>query len=139
MRISDWSSDVCSSDLLSDSYSEGGGTNWALTWTSYLTDNLSMKLMHGRTERTSVSGSPNDVDCNYVSAGGGVVDAGVPLGCTNNLSVYDRTDEREQTRADFEWLLGDHLLRFGYDARSEERRVGKEGVSTCRYRGSRYH
>src|SRR3546814_5384638 len=85
MRISDWSSDVCSSDLLSNSYSEGGGTNWALTWTSYLTDNLSMKLMHGRTERTSVSGSPNDVDCNYVSAGGGVVDAGVPLGCTNTI------------------------------------------------------
>lgn len=101
---------------LSDSYSEGGGDNWALTWTSYLTDNLSMKLMHGRTERTSVSGSPNDVDCNYVSAGGGVPDAGVPLGCTNNLSIYDRTDEREQTRADFEWMLGDHLLRFGYDA-----------------------
>src|SRR3546814_5505067 len=101
---------------LSDSYYEGGGTNLALTWTSYLTDNLSMKLMHGRTERTSVSGSPNDVDCNYVSAGGGVVDAGVPLGCTNNLSVYDRTDEREQTRADFERLLGDHMLRFGYDA-----------------------
>src|SRR3546814_11680581 len=75
-----------------------------------------MKLMHGRTERTSVSGSPNDVDCNYVSAGGGVVDAGVPLGCTNNMSVYDRTDEREQTRAEFERLLGDHLLRFGYDA-----------------------
>src|SRR3546814_7871201 len=64
---------------LSDSYYEGGGTNLALTWTSYLTDNLSMKLMHGRTERTSVSGSPNDMDCNYVSAGGGVVDAGVPL------------------------------------------------------------
>src|SRR3546814_17841915 len=75
-----------------------------------------MKRRHVRTERTSVRGAPNDVDCNYVSADGGVVDAGVPLGCTNNLSVYDRTDEREQTRADFEWLLGDHLLRFGYDA-----------------------
>src|SRR3546814_10111548 len=108
MRISDWSSDVCSSDL----------------WTSYLTDNLSMKLMHGRTERTSVSGSPNDVDCNYVSAGGGVVDAGVPLGCTNNLSVYDRTDEREQTRSDFEWLLGDQLLRFGYAAEINTRSAG---------------
>src|SRR3546814_17845402 len=112
MRISDWSSDVCSSDLLSDSYSEGGGTNWALTWTSYLTDNLSMKLMHGRTERTSVSGSPKDVDCNYVRAGGGVVDAGVPLGCNNNLNGYDRTDELEPTQDDVAWLLGHKPFHF---------------------------
>lgn len=103
-------------DALSDSYAESGGRNWALTWTSYLTDSLSMKLMHGRMERTSVTGSPNDVDCNSVSAGAGAPDAGVPLGCTNNLSIYDRADERKQTRADFEWNLGDHLLRFGYDS-----------------------
>ncbi|MDH5824337.1 TonB-dependent receptor [Luteimonas sp. RD2P54] len=102
-------------DALSDSYSETGGTNWALTWSSYLTNSLSMKVMHGSMERNSITGSPNDADCNYVSAGSGVPDPGVPLGCTNNLSIYDRNDEREQTRADFEWSLGDHLLRFGYD------------------------
>jgi hypothetical protein len=102
-------------DPVSDRYAESGGTNWALTWSSYLTDDLSMKVMHGKTERTNVTGSPNDVDCNYVTAASGVENPGVPYGCTNNLSVYDRTDEREQTRADFEWALGDHLLRFGYD------------------------
>ena len=100
---------------LSTSYSEGGGKNWGLTWTSYLTDNLSMKLMHGTNERTSVAGSPVDGDCNYVTAGTGVVDPGVPLGCNSNSSIYDRNDEREQTRADFEWALGDHLVRFGLD------------------------
>jgi len=29
--------------------------------------------------------------------------------------VFNRDDVREQTRADFEWSLGDHLLRFGVD------------------------
>src|SRR5690606_546562 len=82
---------------------------------SYLTDNLSMKVMHGRNERNSVTGSPNDVDCNYVTRASGVPDPGVPLGCTSNPTVYDRNDEREQSRIDFEWVLGDHLLRFGID------------------------
>ena len=102
-------------DKLNDSYSESGGRNWALSWTSYFTDNLSMKLMHGRNERNNKNGSPADATCNYVTAGTGVVDPGVPLGCTSNATVYDRLDEREQTRADFEWTLGDHLLRFGLD------------------------
>ena len=102
-------------DKLNDSYSEGGGRNWGLTWTSYLTDNLSMKLMHGRNERDNETGSPADATCNYVTRASGVVDPGVPLGCTSNPTVYHRLDEREQTRADFEWSLGDHLLRFGLD------------------------
>jgi len=111
----DYDSDTVG-ERLADSYAEGGGTNWSLSWTSYLTQNLSMKLMHGRNERNSLTASPADPDCNYVTAEEGVIDPGVPLGCTNNATVYDRNDEREQTRADFEWLAGDHLLRFGLDA-----------------------
>jgi outer membrane receptor protein involved in Fe transport len=102
-------------DEVSSAYSETGGTNWALTWSSYLTDDLSLKLMHGNSERTSVAGSPNDVDCNFVTRASGVPSPGVPLGCTSNSTIYDRQDDREQTRLDFEWSLGDHLLRFGYD------------------------
>lgn len=100
---------------LSPAYAESGGRNWALTWTSYLTDNFSMKLMHGRNERDNVTASPNDADCNYVTAAAGVVDPEVPLGCTSNATIYDRDDERKQSRADFEWNIGAHLLRFGYD------------------------
>jgi hypothetical protein len=101
---------------LPDSYSESGGRNWAFSWTSYFTDNLSMRLMYGRNQRDSIAGSPADADCNFVSADVGVVDPGVPLGCNTNLSIYDRQDERKQARADFEWSLGDHLFRFGYDS-----------------------
>src|SRR3546814_17253520 len=32
-----------------------------------------------------------------------------------------------------------HARVFAREGRSEERRVGKEGVSTCRYRWSPYH
>lgn len=113
----DWDSGEVG-DRLSQSYSENGGRNWALTWTSYLTDNLSMRLMHGANERSAITASPNDGDCNYVTRASGVPDPGVPLGCTNNATIYDRDDEREQSRADFEWQLGDHLLRFGVDRES---------------------
>lgn len=99
----------------SESYTESGGKNYALSWTSYFTDNLSMKLMYGENDRTSFSASPADADCNYVTRSSSVIDPGVPEGCTNNSSVYDRDDLRKQVRADFEWSLGDHLLRFGLD------------------------
>lgn len=103
-------------NAISPAYSESGGRNWALTWTSYLTDALSMKVMHGLNERTSVTGSPNDPECNYVTRAAGVDDPGVSLGCNSNSTIYDREDEREQTRIDFGWTLGDHFLRFGWDS-----------------------
>ena len=103
------------SDKLNERYSESGGDNWAISWTSQLTDTLSMKLMTGETERRSVSGSPDDADCNIVTYSNGIPDPGVNAGCGGLSSVIDRTDTREQWRADFEWSLGDHLLRFGYD------------------------
>jgi hypothetical protein len=106
-------------DKLAESYSESGGRNWAATWTSYFTDDLSMKLMYGRNDRTSVAASPADAACNYVTRDSAVEDPGVPVGCTNNLSVYDRDDLRKQLRADFEWTLGSHLVRFGIDRETD--------------------
>lgn len=99
-------------------FTDTGGRNWALTWTSYLTNDLSMKLMVGRNERQSFTRSQLDLDCNVVAASSALLDIddpGVPLGCTTSSTVYDRNDVRKQGRADFEWTLGDHLLRFGYD------------------------
>src|SRR3546814_20844933 len=85
MRISDWSSDVCSSDLL------GAGF--------------------------------------HVVFGGN-------LGKAQALPAVIAAAERLQGDPDMRiWLFGSGAL-FG---RSEERRVGKECVSTCRSRGSTYH
>src|SRR3546814_10017150 len=80
MRISDWSSDVCSSDLFGDARVQAG-----------------------------------------VGARVGLVDAGAEHGHGGAA--------RGQRG----------LVRGGVDARSEERRVGKECVSTCRSRWSPYH
>ncbi len=95
-----------------------GGRNWALTWTSYLTDSLSMKLMYGENQRDSNTESQLDQQCNVVAATSGFLqlhDPGVALGCTNSSTVYARTDKRTQYRADFEWSLDNHLVRFGFD------------------------
>lgn len=95
-----------------------GGRNWALTWSSYLTNDFSMKLMYGKNQRESNTQSQLDEQCNLVAATTAVLSEyppGAALGCTNSSTVYARTDKRTQYRADFEWTLGDHLLRFGYD------------------------
>ena len=98
-------------------YTDTGGKNWALTWTSYLTNDLSMKLMYGRNQRQADISSQLDEDCNRVAidTGGPTPPGGLTPGCTTSSQVATRVDTRKQYRADFEWTLGDHLLRFGYD------------------------
>src|SRR3546814_20001414 len=91
MRISDWSSDVCSSDL-----QEAGGVpqlrrEIAIT--------LNALLIHF-----------------HVAA----------------LAFHGRHEEAQRVRTE----RVDQTERID---RSEERRVGKECVSTCRYRWSPYH
>src|SRR3546814_8241496 len=91
MRISDWSSDVCSSDL-------NGGGSWNLR------DFRAIPL--GRR--------------GYIVGGAmGEPEVRIPL------------EEWSPTRAADE-LARLHTLTSHRDSRSEERRVGKECVSTCR-------
>src|SRR3546814_18137827 len=116
MRISDWSSDVCSSDLLT---SVGALVLWSLGMSGF--DAISHAM-------TSIA--------------------------TGGFSNYDASIAHFDN-AGIEWamsvimLLGSvpfvlylrvvrGTLRPGYaDHRSEARRVGKGGVSTCRSRGGR--
>src|SRR3546814_11037396 len=94
MRISDWSSDVCSSDLHRDVHYMGGAMlhdNFA--WASAMYAYLSMPP--------------------------------------------DPAVVGEGWRAT--WLERLRAQRFMLRDRSEERRVGKECVSTCRSRWSPYH
>jgi hypothetical protein len=97
-------------------YSDTGGDNWALTWSSNFTQDLSMKLMYGENHRQAFTRSLLDLQCNRVQAVSAIPrPTGVQLGCSTNSTVFNRDDVREQARADFEWSLGDHLLRFGID------------------------
>src|SRR3546814_15573870 len=107
MRISDWSSDVCSSDLTNeglfdvliggryfDKYEKRDGV-WKFSHRSIVAD-------------WAYPANPSKIEL------------------------------------DHPFLAGAHIGTPGpddpsYGFRSEERRVGKEGVSTCRSRGSPYH
>src|SRR3546814_15625111 len=101
MRISDWSSDVCSSDLMSQALKE-------------IADALGLGLIYktsfDKANRTSID-SPRGV------------------GMDTALPVFQEV--REKT--------GCPVLTVVHEPRSEERRVGKECVSTCRFRWSPYH
>src|SRR3546814_6476062 len=83
MRISDWSSDVCSSDLLPDELAQAAA-----------------EMQVGQ-----IAG---------------------PIGVPGGVSIIYVMDKRKVLTADPR-------------DRSEERRVGKECVSTCRSRWSPYH
>src|SRR3546814_19870927 len=98
MRISDWSSDVCSSDLFNLPCS-----SWA------------------------------DYDAKLISKGGG---------------IFPRSQKSIPLSAEVQALLGLSVSEIDPSSlisailkapRSEERRVGKECVSTCRSRWSPYH
>src|SRR3546814_15601549 len=108
MRISDWSSDVCSSDLL------------AISDTRIDEDTFAAGLDYERLEMQ------RDVAIRV-----GVVGA-QPIATLDDL-VLGRLDENR-------WICSERRkLEDPRDARSEERRVGKECVSTCRSRWSPYH
>src|SRR3546814_11351114 len=91
MRISDWSSDVCSSDLHAVALEEA---------------------------RADPPGRPH-----FLRKTAAPFDAHLDVGC-GQLAEPQFGHDRE---------IGDDRPR------SEERRVGKECVSTCRYRWSPYH
>src|SRR3546814_21071211 len=94
VRISDWSSDVCSSDL---------------------------SPTMSRNRRPSVS----SISCS-------------PRTRVERCHVSAEATRRERHVKKPE-IDTDYLLRILRELRSEERRVGKECVSTCRSRGSPYH
>src|SRR3546814_13108983 len=116
MRISDWSSDVCSSDLASFTKP---------TWRAILSvEPEAGKRFYLSYDRGYKSGT-------YTSQAQNAAQAAF-------LVKPERLDSFN-LGAKTSWL--DNKFRFNVDAfyiRSEERRVGKEWVSTCRSRWSPY-
>src|SRR3546814_16346818 len=113
MRISDWSSDVCSSDLM---------TGAAITRkSSFLLDSLGKRIFREGITIIDDPVRPRGLRSRPFDGEGlptrrsALIDKGVLTG----------------------WLLDSASAR--QLGRSEERRVVKECVSTCRYRGSPYH
>ncbi len=97
-----------------------GGDNWSLTYTGHITDDFVAKVMYGVNKRSATASSPWDAGCSIVTLSNSYTSAFGPgtgtEGChPSNGSISSRYDKREAARIDFEWTLGDHLLRFGAD------------------------
>src|SRR3546814_16784496 len=111
MRISDWSSDVCSSDLRL--MQRDGGLD--------PTDHIFLKRTAKAADAAFAIGAVDNQFCHEA----------VVIGRHPVAGVKSRIDPDMQPAGRV--IIG-NLAR-----RSEERRVGKECVSTCRSRWSPYH
>src|SRR3546814_15892840 len=112
MRISDWSSDVCSSDLKAR---------------QPMSSQITAAFVYGSVaKKTDTAGSDIDLmlvsnELSYGELFSTLEDAGMMLGRPVNPTILSREEFDKRI------------------ARSEERRVGKECVRTCRSRWSPYH
>lgn len=101
------------------STSGSGGDNWSATYTGHFGNSFTAKAMYGVNKRSALQGTPLDGECSTVTYSGDFAsEFGRPehVGChPTNSSISSRYDKREASRLDFEWTLGDHLLRFGLD------------------------
>src|SRR3546814_21128313 len=112
MRISDWSSDVCYSDLLAKKAEKEGLITYMVTPDKDFGQLVSEKIF--------------------------IYKPGIRGGDVEVMGVQEILDkwgvDRVEQVIDILGLWGDSV-----DNRSEERRVGKECVSTCRSRWSSFH
>src|SRR3546814_19935121 len=107
MRISDWSSDVCSSDL----------TKVTIPVMAVVPRHLTGQT---RTEAVCYRSADRTLGDDFI------------IGAILDISISGRRIRRLDRNEM-------HQSRGGVLSSSEERRVGKECVSTCRYRWWTYH
>src|SRR3546814_18678989 len=139
MRISDWSSDVCSSDMIKGLHDDlydagfsmadeaGDGIIVNPVWEDQL-----MVAVPARHPVLAYKRIPLEEVLRYP------IVLGDPAACEGHARQVDRILRRQER----EPLIAQRVATFDVMmrlVRSEERRVGKEGVSTCRSRWSPGH
>src|SRR3546814_15894837 len=121
MRISDWSSDVCSSDLLRLEIEYRAHPEFEV-------DGRNILYVLSVTPWEAALGATLTVPTL-----GGPVELKVPAGSDAGRKLRLRGRGLPGTPP------GDQIIELEIRTRSEERRVGKACVSTCRSRWSPYH
>src|SRR3546814_11683801 len=120
MRISDWSSDVCSSDLI----------RWL--------EGDQLQEIEPNVAGVAALHSPHTAIVDYAAITQKLAEELVALGGTLRLGAevtdIHRVGDEVHVVAGGQEVAFDKLI-----LRSEERRVGKECVSTCRFRWAPYH
>src|SRR3546814_8781969 len=141
MRISDWSSDVCSSDLaVAEIERRAGDRHFAQVFlTARTAEPLGRKRYWPIFEAASRHGIPVGIHSGGAN--------GVPLtpGGWHSFYIEDHHGNAVAMQTALASLVFEGVLErwpdlkiVAVEARSEERRVGKECVSTCRSRWSPY-
>ncbi|WP_231120485.1 TonB-dependent receptor [Cognatilysobacter tabacisoli] len=124
------------------STAESGGTSGSATYTGRFGESFTAKAMYGINKSKALTYSPADTLCSQV-----IIDSSYnaaytalgrpPVSCHpfTGTSVVDHHDERKVGRLDFEWTLGDHLLRFGVDSEemTTDRTTSYPGPDGTRY------
>src|SRR3546814_15561173 len=141
MRISDWSSDVCSSDLhfggevvqralVGAADIHAGAAADRLEPFQYL-DRRGVVITGGRGRGSEQVVGHDDA----IRAGESGAQAGAGYGFINAARIHSR--DGGYVRSDLRAAQADarRIRRLPARPRSEERRVGKEGVRTCNTRG----
>src|SRR3546814_13885247 len=124
MRISDWSSDVCSSDRAAAA------------------SGLELEAVAVRGVAPGAASRPWTANVVGVGEAAAAFDPlhgfalhGLQLGLVHLIACFPADGAMAARRGEYNRLMTMHVARV----RSEERRVGKECVRTCRSRWSPYH
>ena len=94
------------------SRAKSGGLVWNLQYTGYLTDDLTMSAMYGYIENETGVPSGTPEQSTYWDSRSGFWE---PLGDWVGYGDSYTTDIRKVYRVDFDYVIGDHTLRFGFD------------------------
>src|SRR3546814_19454452 len=113
MRISDWSSDVCSSDLQQRMLGEDGEQFWV----GVAREALGFHRCNGGGDAEHLGG----------------------FGQRHGVVLQNLAVDRLHAAGPLRLVIDEDDLALGWRQRSEERRVGQEGVRTCRSRWLPYH
>lgn len=108
---------------------ENGGNIFIVNYNGQLTDELTMSLMYGQLEDKNGNRIPRNIDPEAVNCPVAIDTTGdknwgtrINIGCWNtaqsnriDLEPESARDERKSYKIDFDYIIGDHNIRFGYN------------------------